>query len=65
MVRVITDNNRADITHSYIRAIVDAMDIDALVEIAMDTIGSNLEEYTNEQLENEVGETFPEILENI
>lgn len=61
----VTDNNRAIITHSYIRAVVDNMDIDALVEIAMDTLEGNLKEYTNEQLENEIGESYPEIMENI
>jgi hypothetical protein len=61
----VTDNNRAIITHSYIRAIVDSMDMDALIEIAMDTLENNLKEYTNEQLENEIGKAYPEILENV
>jgi len=59
----ITDHNREELISAYANAIVDGVDLNGLIEIAVDGITKNLEDYTNEQLENEIKECYDHLLE--
>jgi hypothetical protein len=59
----ITDHNREELISAYANAIVDGVDLNGLIEIAVDGITKNLEDYTNEQLENEIKECYDYLLE--
>jgi hypothetical protein len=45
---------------SYAQYILDSLDMDAVLNIAYDTLVKNLEAYTNEQLETEIVESYGE-----
>jgi hypothetical protein len=62
-MRHITDHNREELINAYANAIVDGVDMSALVDIAVDGITKNLKDYTNEQLENEIKECYDFLLE--
>jgi hypothetical protein len=59
----ITDNNRKEIIEKYIRQSIDSMDLDALVSVVYDTMDTNLSKYTNAELENEISDYYPDLLE--
>jgi len=59
----ITDHNREELINAYANAIVEGVDLNGLIEIAVDGITKNLEDYTNEQLENEIKECYDFLLE--
>jgi hypothetical protein len=59
----ITDHNREELISDYANAIVEGVDLKGLIEIAVDGITKNLEDYTNEQLENEINECYDHLLE--
>ena len=61
----ITDNNRAEIIQTYTKSTIDCMDFQQLWDYAYDGVVNNLSKYTNEELEKEIGEFSPEILENV
>jgi hypothetical protein len=61
----VTDNNRTEIIQTYTQSTIDCMDFQQLWEYAYDGVMNNLNKYTNEELEKEIGEFSPEILENI
>jgi hypothetical protein len=56
----ITDNNRAEIIKIYVQSIILNR-----WNRTYDSIVNDLNKYTNEELEKEIGEFSPEILENI
>jgi hypothetical protein len=60
----ITDNNRAKIIESYARSGISRL-LSQLWWNAYDTLVNDLNKYTNEELEKEIGEFSPENLENI
>lgn len=60
----VNDHNREEIIDAYANAIVDGIDLNSLVEIAVDSITKNLKEYTNEKLEKEIKETMDYLLED-
>lgn len=62
MIKV-TDKNREQIIDTYASYVIDNMDFQSLWEFARDGIVKNLKEYTTEQLEGEIKEYYPEILE--
>jgi hypothetical protein len=62
-MRHITDHNREELISAYANAIVEGVDLKGLIEIAVDGITKNLEDYTNEQLENEIKECYDHLLE--
>jgi len=62
-MRHITDHNREELINAYANAIVEGVDLNGLIEIAVDGITKNLEDYTNEQLENEIKECYDHLLE--
>lgn len=59
----ITPENRQAIINQYIECIYEGMDMDDLYQFVADTIDYQLEGYTDEQLETEIGEYYPHLLE--
>ena len=55
--------NRDSLIQDYAQLIVEGMDMDTLVSFVYDTLVSNLESYTDEDLLSEVTEYNPELLE--
>jgi hypothetical protein len=60
----ITDHNREELISAYANAIVDGVDMSALIDIAVDGITKNLKDYTNEQLEDEIKQCYDFLLED-
>lgn len=59
----ITAENRQAIINEYINCIYEGMDMDDLWHFVADTIDHQLEDYTDEQLETEIAEYYPHLLE--
>ena len=55
--------DRETLTKSYIEAIIDGMDHKDLWQFVYDTIENNLETYTDEELETEIKDYYPHLLE--
>lgn len=60
----VTNENRADVTSVYCHRLLDDMDFDTLYSFAYDMLRDNKEGLTNEQLENQIIDYYPDILEN-
>lgn len=60
----VTNENRADITSVYCHRLLDDMDFDTLYNFAYDMLRDNKEGLTNEQLENQIVDYYPELLED-
>lgn len=60
----VTNENRSDITSVYCHRLLDDMDFDTLYSFAYDMLVSNKEGLTNEQLQNQISDYYPDILEN-
>lgn len=60
----VNDNNRADITSVYCHRLLDDMDFDTLYSFAYDMLKDNKEGLTNKQLEDQIVDYYPDILEN-
>lgn len=56
--------NRDDLQDAYINEIIDGMDIKDLMRIVYDNIEQNLEQYTVDELIDEVEEYYPHLLNN-
>ena len=61
---IVTDENRADVTSIYCHRLLDDMDFDTLYSFAYDMLRDNKEGLTNEQLQNQISDYYPDILEN-
>ena len=61
----ITAENRQAIINEYINCIYEGMDMDDLFHFVADTIDHQLEDYTDEQLETEIAEYYPHLLEEV
>ena len=61
-----TDNiiDRDELQDQYINEIIDSMDIKDLMRIVYDNIEQNLEQYTIDELIEEVEDTYPHLLTN-
>ncbi len=61
-----TDNivDRDQLQDAYINEIIDSMDIKDLMRIVYDNIEQNLEQYTIDELIEEVEDTYPHLLTN-
>ena len=61
-----TDNiiDRDELQDAYINEIIDSMDIKDLMRIVYDNIEQNLEQYTIDELIEEVEDTYPHLLTN-
>lgn len=60
----VTNENRSDITSVYCHRLLDDMDFDTLYSFAYDMLVDNKEGLTNEQLQNQISDYYPDILEN-
>ena len=60
-----TDNiiNRDNLQDAYINEIIDGMDIKDLMRIVYDNLEQNLEQYSVDELIEEVEEYYPHLLE--
>ena len=62
-----TTNNivmRDELQDAYINEIIDGMDLKDLIRIVYDNLEQNLEQYTVDELIEEVEEYYPHLLEN-
>lgn len=55
--------NRVQLQRDYVDRIIDGMDMSDLMMIVADYLHENLEEYTDEQLVNEVRDYYPDMLD--
>ena len=55
--------NREDLVQNYIDRVIDNMSTKDLVRIVWEQLEENLEMYSDEELLTEVGEYYPELLE--
>ncbi len=60
----VTNENRSDITSVYCRRLLDDMDFNTLYSFAYDMLRDNKEGLTNEQLQNQITDYYPDILED-
>lgn len=58
-----TITNREDLVQNYIDRVIDNMSTKDLVRIVWEQLEENLEMYSDEELLTEVGEYYPELLE--
>jgi len=59
----VNDSTREGLISTYAQAIVEDMDMKCLVQMAVETITSNLTSYSNEELEEEMIESYDHLLE--
>jgi len=60
----VNDKNREGLIDSYIDQTLDSMDLNCVLQLAREYLENNLKEYSNEQLEKEIEEYYPDLLEN-
>lgn len=60
----VTDENRMDIIRSYSHELLDSMDWDSLYAFAYEQLVQNKDGMTNNDLEHEIRNYCPQILEN-
>ena len=56
--------NRDELQDIYINEIIDGMDLKDLIRIVYDNLESNLDQYSVDELIEEVTEYYPHLLEN-
>jgi hypothetical protein len=61
---IVTDKNRQEIMSTYCSRLLDDMDFDTLYNFAYDMLRDNKEGLTNEQLQNQIIDYYPDLLEN-
>jgi hypothetical protein len=59
----VNDSTRDRLISAYAEAIIEDMDLKSLIQLALETVTKNLEEYTDEELETEMIECYEELLE--
>ena len=59
----LSDMNRSELQRNMIDAIVDGMDMEMLCTLACDALSATYDEYSDEELKNEVEEYYPHLLE--
>lgn len=60
----VTDENRVDITSVYCHRLLDDMDFDTLYSFAYSMLKDSKSGISNEQLENQILDYYPDILED-
>ena len=55
--------NRDQLQNDYIESIIDGVDHKTMYQFVYDTIDQNLETYSDEELQTEVKDYYPELLE--
>jgi len=58
-----TTMNRSELQRNMIDSIVDDMDMEMLCSLACDALSTTYDDYTDEELMEEVKEYYPELLE--
>ena len=61
---IVTDKNREKITDIYCNRLLDDMDFSTLYCFAFDMLKDSKSGITNEQLENQIIDYYPDLLEN-
>jgi len=61
---IVDDKNRFYITNIYCHRLLDDMDFDTLYSFAYHMLKDNKEDLTNEMLENQIKDYYPDLLEN-
>ena len=59
----VNDSTREELISEYAQAIVEDMDLNCLMQLAVETITNNLTSYTNEELEEEMIDNYDHLLE--
>ena len=59
----LTDMNRSELQDNMIQQILDDMDIKTMMEILYDHMSESYDEYSDEELLEEVKEYYPDLLE--
>ena len=59
----VNDSTREGLISAYAEAIVEDMDLNCLMQLAVETITNNLTSYTNEELEEEMIDNYDHLLE--
>jgi di/tripeptidase len=60
----VTNKNKQQFMNDYINRTIDDMDLDALTTLAQEYLESNLSRLSNDELENQIKEYYPELLED-
>ncbi len=60
----VDDNNRSDITGAYCYRVLQDMDADSIYSLAYSMLKDSKSGLTNEQLENQIVDYYPDILED-
>lgn len=60
----VTNKNKQQLMNDYINRTIEDMDLDALATLAQEYLESNLSRLTNSELENQIKEYYPEMLED-
>lgn len=58
----ITKENRDKILDDYVHRVLDQMDMGTVIELAFDLLRENKEQYSDEELETEIKEYYPDLL---
>ena len=59
----VNDSTREELISAYAGAIIEDMDMKCVTQLALETITSNLKAYSNEELEEEIIDTYDHLLE--
>ena len=59
----VNDSTRGRLISAYAEAIIEDMDLKCLMQLALETVTKNLEEYTDEELEAEMIDCYEHLLE--
>jgi hypothetical protein len=59
---MINSENRNQILDDYVNRVLDQMDSSTLMQLAFDLLRENKDQYTNEELETEIREYYPDII---
>ena len=55
--------NRQELQDAYINKVIDSMDLDDCLAMLFDYLDKDFDSYTDDELNEEVKESFPELLE--
>lgn len=62
-MEILSEQHRAELIEAYAQRVVDGMDLQDIVAIAMDKLMEDLEHYTDEALVAEIADFYPDLVE--
>jgi hypothetical protein len=62
-MEILSEQHRADLIEAYAQRVVDGMDLQDLVQLAMDSLMRDLDHYTDEALVAEIADFYPDLVE--